>query len=310
MKYRHYAPKAPVLLFEGPPDRTFPALLAESGQSWDGVLCFEEYLPQMREKRSRLVYSLGFSWDHREHAKRVFALLRHFDHTGARRILAQCPRAFGANAGAVNRLRKSAGFHSVDCREGKLVIGVTGRSGSGKSVLSRVLAGEGALVLDADGIYQELLLRDSAMLAEIEARFPGTVKNGVMDRREVGRRVFSDPQALRDLDEITHRRVKAEMARRIAETENPRVVLDVPILFDSGIDRLCDLTVGVLLPREISLARIMRRDSIDESRARARLDSQPGDDYYAARCDVLLHNTGDQSAFEAQARAFWEKYCK
>ena len=100
------------------------------------------------------------------------------------------------------------------------------------------------------------------------------------------------------------------MARRIAETENPRVVLDVPILFDSGIDRLCDLTVGVLLPREISLARIMRRDSIDESRARARLDSQPGDDYYAARCDVLLHNTGDQSAFEAQARAFWEKYCK
>lgn len=310
MKYRHYAPKAPVLLFEGPPDRTFPALLAESGQSWDGVLCFEEYLPQMREKRSRLVYSLGFSWDHREHAKRVFALLRHFDHTGARRILAQCPRAFGANAGAVNRLRKSAGFHSVDCREGKLVIGVTGRSGSGKSVLSRVLAGEGALVLDADGIYQELLLRDEAMLAEIEARFPGTVKNGVMDRREVGRRVFSDPQALRDLDEITHRRVKAEMARRIAETENPRVVLDVPILFDSGIDRLCDLTVGVLLPREVSLARIMRRDSIDESRARARLDSQPGDDYYAARCDVLLHNTGDQAAFEAQARAFWEKYCK
>ena len=116
MKYRHYAPKAPVRLFEGPPDRTAEAVL-QALQPGDGVLCFEEYLPQLGEKKKRLVYSLGWSWDYAEHSRRLFSLLRRFDHTGARRILAQCPRAFGTNAGAVNRFRKSAGFQCEDCRE-------------------------------------------------------------------------------------------------------------------------------------------------------------------------------------------------
>lgn len=310
MKYRHYAPKAPVLLFEGAPDETFPALLEEAGQSWDGVLCFEEYLPVMREKRSRLVYSLGFSWDHAAHARRLFALLRRFDHTHARRILAQCPRSAGANAGAVNRLRKAAGFSARDCTGGRTVVGITGRTGSGKSVLSALLREKGALVLDADAIYRELLATDKAMLAALDARFPGVIREDGLDRPALSAIVFSDQAARADLNRITHTRVKAAMEARIAASPGGLVVLDVPLLFESGIDRLCHITAAVLVDREVSLARIRSRDGISQSQALARLNAQPDDGFYAAHCDVLLQNRGAKAEFEAQALAFYEKYCR
>ncbi|MBQ3866231.1 MAG: dephospho-CoA kinase, partial [Clostridia bacterium] len=308
--YRHYAPKAPVVLFEGAPDETFSALYGEAGQSWDGVLCFEEYLPAMREKRSRLVYSLGYSWDHAAHAQRLFTLLRHFDHTHAKRILAQCPRSGGVNAGAVNRLRKAAGFSARDCAGGRTVVGITGRTGSGKSVLSSLLKESGALVLDADAIYHELLASDREMLEQIEGRFPGVVRGGVLDRPALSAIVFSDGNALRDLNGITHARVKAVIQERIAASTAPLAALDVPLLFESGLDRLCHVTVAVLARKEVSLARICRRDGITREQALARLNAQPEDDFYDARCDVVLHNRGTLEEFEAQVHAFYEKYCK
>ena len=310
MKYRHYAPQAPIMLFEGPPEVTLRALTEQAGQPWDGVLCFEEFLPTVRQICSKRVYSLGYSWDHETHSRRLFALLRQFDRTRAKRILAQCPRPFGAGAGTVNRLRKAAGFQSVDCRGGKTVIGVTGRSGSGKSVFSAILAEKGALVLDADAVYKELLENDGEMLAAIEARFPGMVQNGALNRKELGPLVFSDAQARLDLNAITHGRVKAVMEARIADADAPLAVLDVPLLFESGIDRLCDMTLAVLAPREVSLRRILSRDDVTAEQAETRLASQPDDEYYRKHCDLLLYNGGSQANLERQTQMIFEKYCK
>ncbi len=310
MKYRHYAPKAPITLLEGPPQATAAALLERLEEPCTGVICFEEDLPAVKAKRSRLVYSLGFSWDHAQHARRLFALLRHFDHTTARRIVAQCPRAQGANAGTVNRLRKAAGFQSVDCSGGRRVVGVTGRSGSGKSLLSEKLARMGALVLDADAIYSRLAGENGPLLPVLEQRFPGVVKNGRLDRKALGAIVFADDQARLDLNELTHGSVKAEMERRMAQSDAKLVVLDVPLLFESGIDRLCTLTLAVLADREGSLARICKRDGIDRARAEARLDSQPDDEFYRKRADVLLENKGTLADFEQNILRFCEKYCK
>ena len=173
MKYRHYAPKAPVILLEGAPEDTYLALLEQMQQPWTGVICFEEYLPAIKESKSRLVYSLGYSWDHAEHARRLFALLRKYDRTQAKRIVVQCPRTMGANAGTVNRLRKAAGFQSIDCKKGRRIIGVTGRSGCGKSLLSARLEQLGAQVLDADKIYAELLQTENPMTGMLNHRFPG-----------------------------------------------------------------------------------------------------------------------------------------
>ena len=310
MKYRHYAPKAPVILLEGSPWDTYCALLAELDKPRTGVICFEEFLPAVKEVKSRLVYSLGYSWDHAEHARRLFALLRKFDRTQAQRIVVQCPRTMGANAGTVNRLRKAAGFQSIDCKKGRRVIGVTGRSGSGKSLLSQRLEQMGAQVLDADKIYAELLKLDCPMTGMLNHRFPGVWKDGVLDRKKLADIVFSDAQALKDLNFITHSQVKAQMHGTIAHSDSKLIVLDVPLLFESGIDQLCDVTLAVLADREGSLARIMKRDGIDRSRAEARLNSQPDDDFYRARADLLLRNGGSLAEFEEKIDAFVKKYCK
>ena len=310
MKYRHYAPKAPVILLEGAPEDTYLALLEQMQQPWTGVICFEEYLPAIKESKSRLVYSLGYSWDHAEHARRLFALLRKFDRTRAKRIVVQCPRTMGANAGTVNRLRKAAGFQCIDCKKGRRIIGVTGRSGCGKSLLSARLEQMGAQVLDADKIYAELLQTENPMTGMLNHRFPGVWKDGVLDRKKLADIVFSDEQARLDLNFITHSQVKAEMHYCTVHSDSKLIVLDVPLLFESGIDRLCDLTLAVLADREGSLLRIMKRDGIDRPRAEARLNSQPDDAFYRARADLLLHNRGSLAEFEANIDAFTEKYCK
>ena len=305
MKYRHYAPKAPVLLLEGPPENTAAALRRELRPE-DGAICFSEYIGALPACRS--AERLGESWDHAAHARRVFAALRALDRTDAPRILAQCPRTEGAEAGAVNRLRKAAGFHTLDCRGGRFVLGVTGRTGCGKSLLAAELRARGAAILDADVIYKELLCSDREMLAAIEARFPGTVRDGALDRGALGRIVFADKNALLDLNGLTHPAVFREVGRRIAAGPRGLVLLDVPLLFESRIDRWCDLTLGLLAPRRVSLRRVMARDGIDQTRARARLQSQPDNDFYRRRCDVLLENDCCLEEFQARVRAFCAKY--
>ena len=306
MKYRHYAPKAPVLLFEGAPEDSYAALAAEAGQAYDGILCFEEYYPALKAEHTCRVYSLGYSWDHRTHARRLFALLRKFDGTRAKRILTQCPRAYGANAATVNRLRKAAGFAAKNCTD-KTVIGITGPSGSGKSTVSAMLRENGALVLDADAVYHQLTC-EPWLQEKLEARFPGVVQNGVLDRKKLGAIVFADAQALQDLNAITHGAVREELQRRTQEYTGNLVVLDVPLLFESGIDRDCTLTVGITAPEAVRLQRICARDGIDAAYAKSRLDAQPKDDFYAAHCDALVKNDGDEAAFRKKMERLLGRY--
>ena len=306
MKYRHYAPKAPILLFEGAPEDSYAALEQEAGVAYDGILCFEEYYPTLKAAHTCRVYSLGYSWDHSTHAHRLFTLLRKFDGTRAKRLLAQCPRAYGANAATVNRLRKAAGFVAKACTD-KTVIGITGPSGSGKSTLSAMLRESGALVLDADAIYHELTAQPW-LQEKLEARFPGVVQNGVLDRKKLGAIVFADAQALQDLNTITHGAVREELQRRTREYTGNLVVLDVPLLFESGIDRDCTLTVGVTAPEAVRLQRICARDGIDKAYAKARLDAQPADAFYAAHCDALVCNDGAEADFRRQLENLLGRY--
>ena len=306
MKYRHYAPKAPVQLFEGAPEESYAALAAEAGQPYDGILCFEEYYPVLKAEHTCRVYSLGYSWDHQTHAHRLFTLLRKFDGTRAKRILAQCPRAYGANAATVNRLRKAAGFCAKHCTD-KVILGITGPSGSGKSTLSAMLRDSGALILDADAIYHDLT-RESWLLEQLEARFPGVVQQGVLDRKKLGQIVFADDAARADLNALTHGAVRQAMQQQTRAYDGTLVVLDVPLLFESGIDRDCTLTIGVTAPKDLCLQRICTRDGIDTDAAQARLSAQPNEAFYAAHCDTLVRNDGDEAAFRRQLENLLGRY--
>ncbi len=283
MKYRHYAPKAPVRLFCGAPDDSVKVLLGQSGDA--AALVFDEYLDEAK-KRFEKVLPFGESWDHDAHKRILFAALRELDTEKA--IFVQEPRVFGRGAAVANRLKRAAAFDCVSCTE-YTVIGVTGRSGSGKGFVSAELSK--ALDLrhfDADVVYKSMLSSDGEMKRRVCEAFPDCVADGGIDRRALGRIVFADPSKKRLLESLTHPFVK--LAAEEFVKKNRGAVIDAPLLFESTIDRLCTITVGVYCDDETSLRRILSRDGITEEAARLRLSAQPGTDFYGRRCDVMLDN--------------------
>ncbi len=182
------------------------------------------------------------------------------------------------------------------------IFGITGGSGSGKTTALHVLRELGALVIDADAVYHELLRSDESLLSAISARFPGTVDEHGLDRKALAARVFGDPAALAALNAITHPAVIRETTTRLREhamNGGTLAAIDAIGLIGSGLDELCDRTYAVLADRETRLKRIMRRDGLGEEAARRRLDAQPPDDHYVSFCSAVLHNDSTEEAFSA-----------
>ncbi len=187
-----------------------------------------------------------------------------------------------------------------------MILGITGGTGCGKTTLLNVLKERGAVVLDCDAIYHELLTRDASLLAAIEARFPGTVEGGVLQRKKLGNLVFSDKNALLDLNRITHAAVKREVLRRLSE-KPALAAIDAIALFEGGLAGLCDVTVAVTAPVEDRVRRLMRRDGIPEDYARRRIAAQPDEGWFREKCDFVLENTGSASEFQEKCLAFLRK---
>ena len=186
-----------------------------------------------------------------------------------------------------------------------MIIGITGGTGCGKTTLLNTIAQAGGLVLDCDAIYHHLLATDAALLSAIEARFPGTVENGVLQRKKLGSIVFSDKNALEDLNKITHGAVKAEVLRRL--TPRPKLAaIDAIALFEGGLAQLCDVTAAVTAPEEDRVRRLMRRDGISEEYARSRIAAQHKEDWFRERCDYVLENIDNIDAFATKCLAFLE----
>ena len=185
-----------------------------------------------------------------------------------------------------------------------MIIGITGGTGCGKTTVLEIIREWGGVVLDCDAIYHELLQTDPELLRAIEARFPGSVEGSVLQRKKLGALVFHDKQALEDLNKITHDAVKAEVVRRL--TPAPALAaIDAIGLFESGLDKLCQLTVAVTAPKDARIARLMARDGITEAYARARIAAQPDREEFIRRCDFCLENDSTPDAFRKKCLAFF-----
>ena len=184
-----------------------------------------------------------------------------------------------------------------------MIIGITGGTGCGKTTLLAAIEEAGGLVLDCDAIYHELLASDRTLLAAIWTRFPGTVAEGVLQRKTLGSIVFSDPLALQDLNAITHSAVKREVLRRL-ETGPKLAAIDAIALFEGGLAELCDVTVAVTAPEEIRVQRLMLRDGISEEYARKRIAAQHNAEWFRVRCDHVLENIDTKKQFQEKCLAF------
>ena len=184
-----------------------------------------------------------------------------------------------------------------------MIIGITGGTGSGKTTLLREIEARGGLILDCDAIYHGLLTQNTALLEAINCRFPGVVENGALQRKKLGAIVFSDEQALRDLNAITHSAVKAEVIRRL-ERAPELAAIDAIALFEGGLAELCDTTVAVTAPEEDRINRLMIRDGISREYAQARIKAQKDETYFSRVCDHFLRNDSSVEAFRGKCRAF------
>ena len=184
-----------------------------------------------------------------------------------------------------------------------MIIGITGGTGCGKTTLLNLIRDCGGTILDCDAIYHELLQTDRKMLAAIEARFPGTVENGSLNRKKLGGIVFSDPDALLDLNSITHKAVKQEVLRQL-DANPPLAAIDAIGLFEGGLAELCDVTVAVTAPENARIQRLMHRDGISESYARSRIRAQHPDAWFRERCTHTLENDAELDAFATKCIAF------
>jgi dephospho-CoA kinase len=172
-----------------------------------------------------------------------------------------------------------------------IVLGLTGSIGMGKSTAAAALRRLGVPVHDADAEVHRLLRRDKPTISAVEAAFPGVSRDGAVDRGELGRRVFGDAAALARLEAILHPRVRQaekRFLRRARAARAPLVVLDIPLLFETGGDRRCHATAVVSAPAFIQAGRVLRRPGMTRGRLAAILSRQMPDMEKRRRADFVV----------------------
>ncbi len=190
------------------------------------------------------------------------------------------------------------------------MIGLTGGIGAGKSVVARRLAELGAVVIDADQLAREVVARGTEGLAEVRKLFGDDVitPDGSLDRPAVAARVFGDEAARRRLEEIIHPRVRQATAERIAAAAPDAVVVnDVPLLVEAGLSDTFDLVVVVEAPDRVRISRLVRDRGMTQQQASERIAAQASAEQRRAVADVVLDNSGDIEALNAQVDKLWRE---
>jgi dephospho-CoA kinase len=184
------------------------------------------------------------------------------------------------------------------------IIGLTGSLGMGKSTAARFFAEQGVPVHDADAVVHQLY--DGEAAAAIEAAFPGTVTNGKVDRSKLAALALADPAALKKLEAIVHPLVLAAERKLIAEAQlrgEKLVVLDIPLLLETGGDQRVDAVVVVSAPAELQRSRVLGRAGMTGEKLDAILARQMPDAEKRRRADFVVDTSGEFDATRAQVRA-------
>jgi dephospho-CoA kinase len=185
-----------------------------------------------------------------------------------------------------------------------VVLGLTGSIGMGKTTTARFFAEAGVPVFDADAAVHRLYAGEA--VAAIEAAFPGTTTEQGVDRGKLAQAVVGDPAALTRLEAIIHPLVRREELRFIDEAEKvgaPVVVLDIPLLFETGRDSLVDAVVVVSAPPEVQRARVFERPGMTEGKFRALLEKQMPDEEKRRRAAFVVDSSGSYDSARAQVHA-------
>lgn len=177
------------------------------------------------------------------------------------------------------------------------VIGVTGSSGSGKSTVSKIIQKElNAKLIVADEIVKK-------MQEPGEEYFEKTIellgskylnKDGKLNRKKVANLIFKDEEKRKKINELTKKYVVTEILSKIENSTSEYIVIDVPLLVESGLNKICNIVIGVISNFEEQIKRICSRDNITKKEAIIRLNIQPNNDFYKKNVDYIVENNGGE----------------
>lgn len=190
-----------------------------------------------------------------------------------------------------------------------MIIGVTGASGAGKSTITKILKPIlSAEVIDADKIVKELEINNENYIKDIENKFGQAIINedGTLNRLALSKIIYEDDKNRQKLNDTTFPYITKKIEEKIQYFNNKRnIILDIPLLFESKLDKKCDKIVGVLANQKIKIQRICKRDNITQEYAKKRIEIQNTDEFFIRNCDEIINNNGTIEEVIKQIRK-WE----
>lgn len=189
------------------------------------------------------------------------------------------------------------------------LIGITGGTGCGKSMASEFLKNAGFEVIDADCVCREVVSAGKPALSEIAQHFGQEVllPDGTLNRKALGKIVFSDSEKLALLNKIMFRYVMQSIEQSIAECRSEFLFLDAPLLIEYGLHTRCDRVICVLSDKSLRVERIMKRDGLSEEDAKNRINSQNKDEFYLEKSDYIVYNNSTKEELEKQIELIIEQ---
>lgn len=187
-----------------------------------------------------------------------------------------------------------------------IIIGVTGGMASGKTTLAKAIAGRDMLHLDADALVHKLMHNDRRTIDAIAERFPSALKDKRISRAELSKLLVKDKKVIDQLEKILHPRVREEEERLIKLAKRQRrkgVVLDIPLLFESGANKLCDIVIVAHAPEEVRKRRAFKRKGMTEEKWLRLVIRQLTEHERCERADVVVPTTRGLVAMRRAARA-------
>ena len=189
------------------------------------------------------------------------------------------------------------------------VIGLTGGIGSGKSAAGRIFSQLGCQVIDTDQVSRKITAPGAPALAELCKSFGGTILNPdqSLNRKALAAIVFADEKKRRLLNKITHKYIIANVLAQIEKSTAAVVVVEAPLLFEAGMERLCDRVLAISASDNVRAARVMARDGASEAEAMGRISAQKPNSEYCRLADDIIENEGSEEALKEKIKAYLSK---
>ena len=302
MKYKHYAPKAKVVLVDADLEN-FRKFVNNNADDGVFALRFEG-----EEGFNVPTVLFGRRDDASTQAALLFDVLRTLDEKQCKLCFARVPETDGVGLAVYNRLIRAAAFKVIKLPK---IIGLTGPTGSGKTEFSKIAKAYGYSSIDCDKSARVVTERASETLKELADCFGADVilPDGSLDRKLLAKRAFKDEESIDKLNKIMLPAIVKVVKKQIydlMEAGVDKILLDAPTLIESGLDSECDKVVAILAPKEHRRARIIERDGLTEEQADTRLNAGKSDEFYKSLASHIIVNSGDIDTFRAEINSVFD----